>query len=56
MYGIGLGLVLDEYPHWTGNVKELTRNIEIIPGALPVVITAEVLLIVLVILKFVKVF
>lgn len=56
LYGIGLGLVLDEFPHWIGNVKELTRNIEIIPGALPVVLTAEVILFFLAVLKFAKVF
>lgn len=33
-YGIGLGLVLDEFPHWMGDTKELGRNVPIIPGGL----------------------
>ncbi len=52
LYGVGLGLVLDEFPHWTGNVKELTRNIAIIPGALPVVAVAEGLIVILIVLKY----
>ena len=51
IYGIGLGLILDEFPHWLGNVKELTRNVAIIPGAIPAVIAAETIIIVLIILK-----
>lgn len=34
MYGIGLGLVLDEFPHWLGNTKELQRNVPIVQGGL----------------------
>lgn len=33
-YGVGLGLVLDEFPHWLGNIKELQRNVPIIRGGL----------------------
>lgn len=29
-YGIGLGLVLDEFPHWIGITKELERNVPIV--------------------------
>jgi len=50
-YGLGLGLVLDEFPHWVGNVKELTRNTPVIPGALPAVIIVEVVLLVVILLK-----
>jgi len=50
-YGLGLGLVLDEFPHWLGNVKELTRNTPVIPGALPAVIIVEVVLLVVILLK-----
>jgi hypothetical protein len=33
-YGVGLGLILDEFPHWLGNIKELRRNVPIIRGGL----------------------
>lgn len=33
-YGVGLGLILDEFPHWLGDVKELRRNVPIIRGGL----------------------
>lgn len=33
-YGIGLGLVLDEFPQWLGDVEELRRNVPIIRGGL----------------------
>jgi len=52
MFGIGLGLVLDEFPHWTGDVKELTRNTPIIPGAIPVVIAVELFIMVLLVLGY----
>ena len=50
-YGVGIGLVLDEFPHWLGNVKELTRNVPIIPGAIPVIILAELILLLIILLK-----
>ncbi len=50
-YGIGLGLILDEFPHWLGNVKELTRNVLIVPGALPAVAVAIALLVLLIICR-----
>lgn len=53
-YGIGLGLVLDEFPHWIGNVKELTRNVPVIPGAIPAIIISESVLLILIILKILK--
>lgn len=55
-YGIGLGLILDEFPHWLGNVKELTRNVPIIPGALPAIIVAEVIIVLVIILKALEIF
>ena len=55
MFGIGLGLVLDEFPHWTGNVKELTRNIPIIPGAIPVVVAVELFILILITLIYFKI-
>lgn len=51
LYGIGLGLVLDEFPHWIGNVKELTRNVAIIPGAIPAALLACGVIIVCMVLK-----
>ncbi len=50
-YGLGLGLILDEFPHWLGNVKELTRSVPIIPGAIPAIIFAEVVILLVIILK-----
>lgn len=55
IFGIGLGLVLDEFPHWTGNVKELTRNTPIIPGAIPAVIIAELIILGMIMLKLLTV-
>lgn len=51
LYGVGLGLVLDEFPHWIGNVKELTRNVPIIPGAIPAVAVACGVILILIVLK-----
>lgn len=39
-YGIGLGLVLDEFPHWMGNEKELRRNVPVVRGGLIATIVA----------------
>lgn len=36
-YGIGLGLILDEFLLWVGNVEELTRNTLWIPHSLTAV-------------------
>jgi len=52
MFGVGLGLVLDEFPHWTGDVKELTRNTPIIPGAIPVIVAVELFILILLALKY----
>jgi hypothetical protein len=54
-YGLGLGLVLDEFPHWIGNIKELTRNVTVIPAGLVAVVTAETILILLITLKILEV-
>jgi len=54
-YGVGLGLILDEFPHWIGDVKELTRNVPIIPGAIPAVVVSELFLIVLIVLRSLKI-
>lgn len=43
-YGIGLGLVLDEFPLWMGDVKQLNSNVVIIPIA-PTVILITILII-----------
>jgi len=56
LYGVGLGLVFDEFPHWVGNTKELSRNVPIIPGAIPIVITLELFILFLIILKYFKIF
>lgn len=54
-YGIGIGLILDEFPHWMGSVKELTRNVPLIPGAIPAIIASELTLLLLIILKYLDV-
>ncbi len=51
LLGFGLGLVLDEFPLWVGNVGELSRNVAIIPGAIPAVVIFELTLIFLIILQ-----
>ena len=43
-YGIGLGLVLDEFLLWIGNVKELTRNVLFIPYSLSAVAITSILI------------
>ena len=50
-YGIGIGLILDEFPHWMGNVKELTRNVPIVPGAIPAIIIAEAIILFVIVLR-----
>jgi hypothetical protein len=52
LFGVGLGLIIDEFPHWTGNVKELIRNVLIIPGALKAVLVVESFILVLIFLKY----
>lgn len=47
IYGIGLGLVLDEFPHWMGNTKELNRNVVIIPGGLAAILICVMVLLTL---------
>lgn len=56
LLGVGLGLALDEFPLWVGNVKELTRNIAIIPGALPAVAIFEAILVVLIVMQVLHIF
>ena len=43
-YGIGLGLVLDEFLLWIGNVEELTRNTLWIPHSLTAVSTVSLII------------
>lgn len=49
-YGIGLGLILDEFPHWLGDVKELQRNVVIIPGSVRAIIVVETAILLLILL------
>lgn len=49
-YGVGLGLVLDEFPHWIGNTKELQRNVPILRSG---AIATGVVLVVLLILSYI---
>ncbi len=46
LLGVGVGLVLDEFPHWMGNVKELSRNVVFIPESLWAIMVVEVLLLI----------
>jgi hypothetical protein len=43
-YGIGLGLILDEFLLWMGNVEELTRNTLWIPHSLTAVSTVSLII------------
>ena len=43
-YGIGLGLILDEFPHWIGYVPELNSNAAFIPiGAAAVLVAVAMI-------------
>ncbi len=44
LYGFGIGLILDEFPHWLGNVKELTRNVKFIKGSIIAIIVSIIVL------------
>lgn len=56
LFGIGLGLILDEFPHWMGNIKELTRNVPIIPGSIVAIVISESLILTLIIMKYLRLF
>lgn len=43
-YGIGLGLVLDEFLLWMGNVEQLTSNVLFIPYSITAVSIASLLI------------
>ncbi len=43
-YGIGLGLVFDEFLLWIGDVRQLTQNVLIIPSSFTVVSIACVII------------
>lgn len=43
-YGIGLGLVLDEFLLWMGDVKQLTSNVLFIPYSITAVAIASLLI------------
>lgn len=43
-YGIGLGLVLDEFLLWMGNVEQLTSNVLFIPYSITAVSIATILI------------
>lgn len=45
-YGIGLGLVLDEFPLWMGDVNQLQSKVVIIPYATTAVIVSLVFLLI----------
>jgi hypothetical protein len=40
LYGIGVGLVLDEFLPWVGDVKQLSNNVLFIPDSLKAVFVA----------------
>lgn len=42
--GVGLGLVIDEFPHWIGNIKELNRNVTFMRSSFLALVVAEFLL------------
>jgi hypothetical protein len=43
LYGIGLGLVLDEFLLWLGNINQLSNNVLFIPYSMTVVSIASLL-------------
>lgn len=43
-YGIGLGLVLDEFLLWMGDIRQLTSNVLFIPYSITVVAIASLII------------
>ena len=43
-YGIGLGMVLDEFLLWIGDIQQLTTNVLFIPHSLNVITTVAIIL------------
>lgn len=43
-YGIGLGLVLDEFLLWMGDVRQLTSNVLFIPYSLTAIAVASIII------------
>jgi hypothetical protein len=54
-FGLGLGMVLDEFPHWVGDIKELTRNVSFLPKSVLAVVFIELLILLLFILKYLRI-
>ena len=50
-YGIGLGMVLDEFLLWIGNVEQLTSNVMWIPHSFTIVALVSVFLATLIVFK-----
>lgn len=50
-YGIGLGLVFDEFPLWMGYIPQLTANVVFIPVAPIVVLAATGVILTLIFLR-----
>jgi len=48
-YGIGLGLVLDEFPLWMGNINQLNSNIVFIPLAPLIILFVSLVILFLII-------
>jgi len=44
LFGAGLGLILDEFPHWKGDVEELTRNVLFMREAAIAVVLGEMII------------
>ena len=44
VFGIGLGLVIDEFPHWIGDIKELSRNVTFIRSSFLALVIVELAL------------
>lgn len=54
-YGIGLGLVLDEFLLWMGDVEQLTSNVLFIPHSLTVISLVSLLIASLIMVRLYKI-
>lgn len=54
-YGIGLGLVLDEFLLWMGNVNQLTNNVLWIPYSLTVIAATTLIIATIIMIRLYKI-
>lgn len=53
-YGIGLGLVLDEFLLWVGDIKQLTSNVIIIPYSFTIIAVVTLIIASIIMIRLYK--